>query len=430
MRRLLTPLVRARTWSETAHLLLDLPLGIAWFTVVVTGVSLGAGLVVVALTGVLVLAATIAFGRAIGVVERARARALLGLTVTPPARRLDPVEGSWRRLRGTLRDATGWKALVYGIVMLPLGIANFTVAVTLWSIGLAGVAFPTWAWAIRLDDWHGHAIHGWAKAGYISTTFVVGAFVLIVTPMLVHALANLDRLVVKGLLAGSPTAELRQRVETLTVSRDASVDVAQSERRRIERDLHDGVQPQLVNLAIDLGLAHQKLTSDTDADPALVAIVGRAHADSKRAISDLRDLVRGIHPAVLTDRGLDAAVSALVARSPMPVEVDITLPTRPPAIVESAAYFVIAEALTNAAKHSGASRVRIDVRQVHDRIRVEISDDGRGGATVQAGGGLAGLESRVGAIEGWLHVVSRPGGTTVLVELPSDPRATDAPPQS
>jgi signal transduction histidine kinase len=223
---------------------------------------------------------------------------------------------------------------------------------------------------------------------------------------------------------------LRQRVETLTVSRDASVDVADAERRRIERDLHDGVQPQLVNLAMDLGLARQKLAKDSDADPALVAIVERAHDDSKRAVSDLRNMVRGIHPAVLTDRGLDAAVSALAARSPMPVEVNIVLPARPPATVESAAYFVIAEALTNAAKHSGALLVRIDGRVVNGLLRVEVTDDGVGGASLQPSGGLAGLQGRLAALEGRLRVASPIGGpTTVLAELPVPTDATWQPPK-
>ena len=149
---------------------------------------------------------------------------------------------------------------------------------------------------------------------------------LIATPHVIRGLAAMERGIIRGLLGGSPTAELRQRVETLTVSRDASVDIAETERRRIERDLHDGVQAQLVTLAMDLGMARQKLESGDDADPAVLALVERAHDDSKRAVADLRNLVRGIHPAVLTDRGLDAAVSALAARSPIPVEVNIALP--------------------------------------------------------------------------------------------------------
>ena len=148
-------------------------------------------------------------------------------------------------------------------------------------------------------------------------------------------------------------------------------------------------------------------------------MVERAHDDSKRAVADLRNLVRGIHPAVLTDRGLDAAVSSLTARSPIPVDVNIALAKRPPATIESAAYFVIAEAMTNAAKHSDASLISVEARVVDNTLRVEVRDDGTGGADVEHGGGLAGLASRVAALEGRLRVASPVGGpTTVLAELP------------
>ena len=419
MKRVLAPLARARTWSESLHLLLDLPFGIAWFTIVVTGLSLGVGLVVVALVGLLVLAATVFAGRLIGIVERARAAALLGVEVPAPPPRAESEQRTWPRLRAMLTDQPGWKGLGYGALMLPLGIINFTVVVTMWSLALAGTTYPLWGWAIPQSDWHDRIVHGWLKAGYISATFVIGVLALIAAPHVIRALAAMDRGLIKGLLGGSPTAELRQRVQSLTVSRDASVDIADAERRRIERDLHDGVQAQLVTLAMDLGMARQKLAAGEDADPAVLALVERAHDDSKRAVSDLRNLVRGIHPAVLTDRGLDAAVSALAARSPIPVEVNIALPARPPATVESAAYFVIAEALTNAAKHSRASLIRVDARVAGGRLRIEVSDDGQGGADLHHGGGLAGLQSRLAAVEGNLRVASPEGGpTTVLAEVP------------
>src|SRR5262249_8903681 len=162
----------------------------------------------------------------------------------------------------------------------------------------------------------------------------------------------------------------------------------------------------LVTLAMDLGMARQKLESEADADPAVLALVERAHDDSKRAVADLRNLVRGIHPAVLTDRGLDAAVSSLAARSPIPVEVDINLAPRPPAAIESAAYFVIAEAMTNAAKHSNATLINVGARVVDTTLRVEVRDDGVGGADVEHGGGLSGLAARVAALEGRLRVAS------------------------
>ena len=420
MKRLFAPLARARTWSETLHLLLDLPLGIAWFTIVVVGLSVGVGLVVLALIGLVILVATVFTGRLIGIVERARAKVLLGIEVPPPQpSRWRAEQGHWPQMKAALGDVPGWKGLAYGLIMLPIGIMNFVVAVVMWSVAFAGVVYPTWGWAVPQNDWYDHEVHGWLKAGFISGGFLVGVLALIVTPRIIRGLAAIDGSLIKGLLSGSPTAELRQRVESLTVSRDASVDIAESERRRIERDLHDGVQAQLVTLAMDLGMARQKLAAGDDADPAVLALVERAHDDSKRAVSELRNLVRGIHPAVLTDRGLDAAVSALAARSPIPVEVNISLATRPPATVESAAYFVIAEALTNAAKHSGASLVRVDGRVADGRLRVEVSDDGVGGADVEHGGGLAGLAARLAAVEGRLRVASPVGGpTTVLAELP------------
>lgn len=419
MKKLFGPAFSVRTWAETLHLLLDLPLGITWFTIVVTGLSLGGGLVPLALVGLAILAGMVMFGRVIGVAERARARALLSTTVTPPAPRVKGQQGAWRQFKAFMADAPGWKGLVYGLIMLPVGIFNFTVAVTLWSIALAGATYPLWGWIPPQDDWHERVLHGWTEVGYYAGVFLLGVLMLIVTPRVMRGLAAMDRGLIKGLLGGSPTAELRQRVESLTASRDASVDIAESERKRIERDLHDGVQAQLVNLAMDLGMARQKLANEDAPDPALLALVERAHDDSKRAVAELRNLVRGIHPAVLTDRGLDAAVSALAARSPIPVDVHIALPSRPPATIESAAYFVIAESLANAAKYSGASLIRVDGRVVDGHLRIEISDDGRGGADIEHGGGLAGLAARLAAIEARLRVASPAGGpTTVLAELP------------
>ena len=430
MKRMFAPLAKARTWSASLHLLLDMPFGIAWFVIAIVGLSVGVSLVVVALVGLVILAAAVFAGRLIGIVERARAEMFLGVKVSPPPARVRP-EGTWAGLRSLLTDPVGWKGLGYGMLMLPIGIMNFTIVVTMWSIALAGTTYPVWGWAVPAQFGDNHVIHGWLKAGYISGTFVVGVLLLIATPHVIRGLAAMDGGLVKGLLGGSPTAELRQRVETLTVSRDASVDIAETERRRIERDLHDGVQAQLVTLAMDLGMARQKLESGDDADPAVLALVERAHDDSKRAVADLRNLVRGIHPAVLTDRGLDAAVSALAARSPIPVEVNISLPSRPPATLESAAYFVIAEALTNAAKHSGASLVCVDASVVGGLLRIEIRDDGRGGADIEHGGGLAGLASRLAAIEGRLRVASPIGGpTTVLAELPLTADTLWAPPAS
>jgi len=177
MKRLLAPLTEARTWAGSLYLLLDLPFGIAWFTILIVGLSVGVGLVVVALVGLVILAATVFAGRLIGIVERARAKALLGLDVPPPAAREKP-QGVWATMRVFLADQPGWKGVGYGLLMLPVGIANFTVVVTLWSVALFGVTFPLWGWAIenRVNDTY--VIEGWTKAPYIAGVFVVGVLVL------------------------------------------------------------------------------------------------------------------------------------------------------------------------------------------------------------------------------------------------------------
>jgi signal transduction histidine kinase len=193
------------------------------------------------------------------------------------------------------------------------------------------------------------------------------------------------------------------------------VDAAEDERRRIERDLHDGAQQRLVALAMDLGMAREKLRTDPQ---AATELVGEAHEEAKRALAELRDLARGIHPAVLADRGLDAAISALAARSPVPVGVDVAT-GRLPGPVESTAYFVVAEALTNAAKHARAGELAVRIARQGDLLVVEVTDDGAGGADPARGNGLRGLADRVAAIDGRLTVTSPPGGPTLVrAELP------------
>jgi len=210
---------------------------------------------------------------------------------------------------------------------------------------------------------------------------------------------------------------LRDRVDDLRDARSRIIAAADAERRRIERDLHDGAQQRLVALAMTLGRA--KATDDPETTRVLL---DEAHRESKEALVELRNLARGIHPAVLTDRGLDAAVSALAARCPVPVAVDVDLGGRRAApAVEAIAYFVVAEALTNVAKHSLATRARLEVRIDGDELTIEVTDNGRGGADVNANG-LRGLRDRVQAVDGMLMVVSPPGeGTTLRVELPCEP---------
>jgi signal transduction histidine kinase len=207
-------------------------------------------------------------------------------------------------------------------------------------------------------------------------------------------------------------------VERLRGSRSAAVELEASELRRIERDLHDGAQQRLVALAIDLGLAEERI----DADPAAAkTLIAGARGQARLALAELRDLVRGVAPAILLDRGLAAALSSVAGGCPVPTVVDSTLAAgeRLPAAVERAAYFVVAESLANVAKHSEATRCEVTLRREREGLVIEVRDDGVGGATAEPGGGLAGLRDRVGALDGSITVSSPSGGPTVVhMELP------------
>jgi signal transduction histidine kinase len=421
LRRLFSPVVATRTWTATLHLLVNLPLGIAWFTVVVTGLSLGAGLLIT-LVGIPVLTLTLLAGRMISAVERARAAALLGAPVASPLRDLTARQGMWPRFKAVIGDPAAWKALAYGVLLLPIGIVTFTLTVVVWSVALGGLTWAAWGWSLsQADDnyvlWVATPLTRWEYVWLAALQFAVGLVFLLLAPHVVGALARMHAGAIRGLLGRGHAAELEERVTRLSASREASVDAAEAERRRIERDLHDGAQQRLVAVAMDLGLARERLAAAGDERAA--ELVGNAHDEAKRAITELRELVRGIHPAVLADRGLDAALSALAARCPVPVDVRVDMPNRPPAAVETTAYYVVAEALTNIAKHARATSARVRVGQRGDAVVVEVGDDGVGGAAAGPAGGLAGLLDRVHAVQGTLRIASPPGGpTTLLAELP------------
>ncbi|MFF8290047.1 sensor histidine kinase [Streptomyces sp. NPDC016309] len=235
---------------------------------------------------------------------------------------------------------------------------------------------------------------------------------MFVSPVLVRALVALDAALGRALLAPPRDLELTERVVQLTSSRDLLLAAVEAERKRIERDLHDGAQQRLVAVAMTLGRVVSRLRKS--GDEATREIVEGAREDARAAITELRELARGLHPPVLGDRGLGAALTAVAARAPVPVTVDVEAEPRPPAAVESAAYFVVTEALTNVAKHAGASRAWVEIRRDADRLRVIIGDDGAGGADPARGSGLAGLAGRVAGIDGTLTVTSPPGGPTLI----------------
>ncbi|MFJ9796025.1 sensor histidine kinase [Streptomyces sp. NPDC101145] len=362
----------AAMWKEVAHLLANLPLSLLAFVYVTVAVAVGVALSVT-VVGLPLLAAGLAGARLVGRAERARARGLLGVRVDEPSRLPHrPGGGAVGAVWTALRDPVAWRTVLYGFVRLPWGVLTF--AVTLVALVALWPALP----------------------------------------YLVRAMANADRAMVRGLLG--PSDELERRVAELESDRGVVVDAAAADLRRIERDLHDGAQARLVALAMGLGLAKEKAAEDPD---AAARMVEEAHGEVKLALQELRNLARGIHPAVLTDRGLDAALSAVASRCTVPVTVTVDLPERPAEATEGIAYFTVSELLQNVSKHARATRATVDVWRNGDRLLIQVTDDGCGGADPAHGTGLAGLAERLDAVDGLFDVYSPPGGpTTATAELP------------
>jgi len=242
------------------------------------------------------------------------------------------------------------------------------------------------------------------------------ALMLLLAPVLAAVVTWADTKVVRALLGPSRSVELERRVERLSESRAGVVDAADAERRRIERDLHDGAQQRLVSLAMNLGMARENLT---ELPAPARKVIAEAHDEAKEALAELRALVRGLHPAVLDDRGLDAALSGIGARAPLPVKLIVDMPERASPTIEAVAYFVASECLANIARHAAATQAEIDVRRTGGLLRIRITDDGVGGADPARGTGLASLARRAGSVDGSMQIESPAGGPTVVtVELP------------
>ena len=415
--RALAPLRQVRTLTATIYLLLSMFVGLTWHVILAVGLTVGVGTLII-WVGVFVLALTLLAWRGGAWLERRWVGAMLGVQIPDPYRPL-PAGSLWRRARVLAGDPATWKDLAYLVVLFPLGLIWFVVTTTVWTLALGLLTAPLWYWipadgAVALFEDGDRSILVLDTLPEAILAGVVGAALCVAAAWVVRGMAIAHGAVALALLGPSQN-QLQARVEALQASRDRAVDSAEAERRRIERDLHDGAQQRLVALAMDLGMARAKLESDP---AAATALVGEAHEEAKRALAELRDLARGIHPAVLADRGLDAAISALAARSPVPVGVDVAT-GRLPDPVESAAYFVVAEALTNAAKHAQAAEISVRIARHRDLLIVEVIDDGAGGADPAKGTGLRGLADRVAAVDGHLAVTSPPGGPTVIrAELP------------
>jgi signal transduction histidine kinase len=419
----LPPALRApfegRTWREFGYLLLSLPLSVVFFSLALSLAAAGAGLVVTFL-GIPVLAAALAVCRGFGAVERARARALLRLDVADPAPVRPRGDGALGWVGAVLKSGVSWRHLLYSLVHLPWAVFAFSVSLAFWAYGWGLLTYPLWQWVFPVHagidglQLYGDGTHGiYLDSPFeLAVTSTIGLLFTLVTPWIIRGFATVDRLLVAGLLGPS---RLEGRVVELESDRGVVVDTAAADLRRIERDLHDGAQARLVALAMDLGLAKEKMAEDPR---AAARMVDEAHGEVKTALKELRDLARGIHPAVLTDRGLDAALSSVASRCTVPVRVDVDLPARPVPAIEGIAYFTVSELLQNISKHSGARTASVDVWRAENRLMLQVSDDGRGGANA-TGGGLGGLAERLEAVDGLLVVVSPAGGPTVITaELP------------
>jgi signal transduction histidine kinase len=436
VRNLLRAPFTRETGRQVEYAVLGLLLAIPGFVFILVVGTAGFGLSLSfagMLVGLPLLTVALLGARRLGAVHRRLAGRLLGVQVeSPPPLRRQP--GAYGRVRAVLTDPVGWRACAYLLLKLLLSVLSTIIVIYLVAWGVPYLTFPIW-WEILHVNGVVFHVPGWLmwwkpdpllvfqSVHSLAVSFALvpaGLAALLYCPWWLKQCNAQDGKLITRLL-GPP---LGHRVRELEQSRAHAVDDSAARLRRIERDLHDGAQAQMVAVAMKLGLAREKLggtvtgITEADMDRAL-ELVDAAHRSAKEAIIELRDLARGIHPPVL-DHGLGTALTTLAARSDVPVELVIDLPERPSAAIETIAYFCAAELLTNVAKHSGARHATLEVVHVPGLLRVVVSDDGCGGARIEARGGLAGLTERVRTVDGRLQVSSpRRGPTVVTVELPS-----------
>jgi signal transduction histidine kinase len=402
-----------RTLRESAYTLTAFPLGLVSFVAVLVLVTVGIGTAVI-VGGVLLLVGGVLAARAVAQLERLRLRSWLGRDVPVPAYvRAAPDAGFFRRVLTPLRDPQSWLDVVWSLVSLVTGTFVFAVTLAWWAAAANGLTY--WFWERYLpEDGRDESLAG--LIGFGDTRFadvalqtMIGLVALLTLPFVVRALASLHGGLAEAVLCGR--AGLQQEMARVTGGRDAARAAEAASLRRLERDIHDGPQQRLVRLSMDLGRARKQL----DRNPAKVAeTLDAALVQARETVDELRSLSRGIAPPLLVDRGLRAALGELMVRSDIPVESVVRVPEDLPPHVETAVYFVVAEALTNVAKHSGAGRVSVRVVAADGTVGVRVEDDGRGGAHLGKGQGLAGLAQRLAGVDGTLELTSPDGGPTVL----------------
>jgi signal transduction histidine kinase len=406
--RSLEPIFRrpytAACWREVWVAIVDFLIATTGCTIIVSTVSTAASLFVVVIG--LPLAVLFAhFDRWWCGIERSRAGQILG---RPVIARYDEPTGDTRFARwlSVLKDRRTWLDAGWMVAALPVSFASLFFTWLSWTCVLGLVAAPIYVWSIP----------GWIHANDIALSIIpplLSPIAAVGAAWLTHGVV-VARAAIAARTLGIPRSEmLAERVQTLAETRAGAVDAAVTELQRVERDLHDGAQARLVALAMDLGMAEQRL-AQADAESAREH-VAHARGQAQAAMVELRNLVRGIGPSILTDRGLDAALTALVAGREPPVRLRVELPHTDVTARETAAYFVVAEALTNARKHGHASQISVHAwEDAAGRLIAEIVDDGVGGADPDAGSGLSGLAKRVAALDGTLDISSPRGGPTEI----------------
>jgi signal transduction histidine kinase len=356
-------------------------------------------------------------------VHRHRLRVTAGIAIAPHRKG----QYRWptpRAVAEAARSQAAWRQVFYHLVAAPALAVAAMVAIATWLASLVYLFVYVYAWGLSAGSMlhrglyrdpsatHLPVILGLQVDAWLTLAGVAGLFA---APWLTAGVQALDVRTARALLGPSRTSELEHRVEQLAETRAGVVDAADAERRRLERDLHDGTQQRLVSLAINLGMARTQVSTAEEARQA----IADAHEEAKSALAELRDLIRGLHPAVLEDRGLDAALSGVTARMPIPVRLTVDLPRRPAPVIEAVAYFVVSEGLANIVKHAQASQAEVVVSRAGDRLHIIVSDDGSGGADPSRGTGLTGLAKRAASVDGTFEIVSPPGGPTLLtVDLP------------
>jgi signal transduction histidine kinase len=434
IRRVAGTVLRAPLTRRTLHELLYCGFGGItgvigfWLTVVMLALGLTISASVLGtVVGLLLLTLALRVTRRLGGLHRRLARWLLGYQVEAPPK-FQPGTGILNRLDKRLRDRAAWRGVSYNLIKLPVAAVQLY-AITIACIGLADITYPV--------DWvlfrHGATgpmvvvfpfplggtfnVYGFAGT-YLAA--LAGAFSVLVATWLARGVNAGDRRLVRSLLGPSSMSE---RVSELQRTRTLAVEDSAAALRRVERDLHDGAQMRLAALAMNLGMAREKLGDDEDdarPDNATVReLLDAAHRNAVDALADLRDLARGIHPPAL-DNGLPSALATLAASSAIPASVTAEIGDRPAPAIETIAYFCAAELIANATKHSYANQIKINIFTERTGVlRLEVADDGIGGADAAHGSGLTGLAQRVSTVDGQLEVSSPPGGpTTVTVKLP------------